>query len=97
MRVVLSIVIVITALACGSQESGEPESPAQVGAYPLESAEMGVDQVSACLDEKQKGNFATALTICEEAIAIDPDNTELGEALEWAREQNAETPTTPDP
>ncbi len=31
------------------------------------------------------------------SIAIDPDNPELREALEWAREQNAEAPTTLDP
>ena len=89
MRFASILAVVFLALACGSQESTTPEG-ADVGAYALEGAEGGVDQLSACIDEVANGNHAGAIPLCEKALELQPDNPDIQMALETARAATAQ-------
>lgn len=83
LRVTLAT-LTLALVACG-QEAGQGGTP------PVSAgSEAAAPQVERCLDLVRQDAFGRALSVCEEALSLDPSNQDVQAALEKAKVRTAQ-------
>jgi Flp pilus assembly protein TadD len=92
MHRLILLIAVFVVVACGSAES--PSAPAGSDTPPVEAQGLAPEttaaaDVASCLELAGDGRYEDAVPVCLRAAEIDPDNSDVEEALATSQKEIA--------